>query len=61
MKSKNYIRQASYLRNSIAYDHVFRSTFVKRFCFLVFFSFFQKLNFQVAKGIKGQKTTQNDK
>ena len=61
MKNKNYIHHMSYLRNSVAYNHGFWGTFVK-LCYLqVFFSFFQKLIFQVVRGVKGQKKVQNDK
>ena len=61
MKNKNYIHHMLYLRNSVAYNHGFWGTFVK-LCYLqVFFSFFQKLIFQVVRGVKGQKKVQNDK
>ena len=43
MKNNNCICHTTYLRNSIAYDHVFWSTCVKWWYFQAFFKFFWKL------------------
>ena len=61
----NYIRYVLYLRNSIAYDHDIWYTCVKWwylvFLFCFFFHFLKILIFGVVRGLKGQRTVQNDK
>ena len=75
MKNKNYIRHVPYLRNSVAYDHDFWYTWVKWWYLQAFFSFFSTFWFFGLlgrgwgwggggggwRGVKGQKTIQNDK
>ena len=53
MKNNNYIRHIPYLRNSIAYYHNFRHTFVKWWYLQIFLSFFRNFH------LKGQKIAQN--
>ena len=57
----NYTPHASYLRNSIAYDHEFWHTVVKWWYLQVFFSFFWNFDFWGCLGVKGQKMAQNEK
>ena len=58
----NYIRYVPYLRNSIAYDHDFCGTCVKRWYLQgFFFQFFKIFIFWVVRVVKGQKKVQNDK
>ena len=56
MKNKNYIRHATYLRNSIAYYHDFWYT-----CIKWYLHSFKILFFRIVSAVKGQKITQNDK
>ena len=61
-KNKNDICYTPYLRNSIAHDHDFWFTRVKWWYLQdFFFQFFKMLIFHVVRGVKGQKTVQNDK
>ena len=57
----NSIHHAPYLRNSIAYDHVFWYTCVKWWYLQIFFQFFKILTFWVVSGVKGQKMAQIEK
>ena len=60
MKNENYIRHASYFRNSIAYDNNF-GTLMYNDIHRRLFSFFQNFDFfGVVSGVKGQKMAQND-
>ena len=61
MKNDNHIRQAPYPRNTIACDHDFWYTCVKRLYLHAFFSFFQNFGFWAVSGVKYQKMAQYDK
>ena len=62
MKNNNYICHASYLRNSIGYDHDFWYTFVKWWYLEGFFSFFWNFFiFWAVRRVKGQKIAQKMK
>ena len=62
MKNNNYICHASYLRNSIGYDHDFWYTCVKWWYLEGFFSFFWNFFiFWAVRRVKGQKIAQKMK
>ena len=61
MKNNKCIRYAPYLRNSIAWDHEFGTHVWNDDITKCFFQFFKILIFRVVRGVKGQKTVQNDK
>ena len=64
MKNKNCICHTSYLRNSVAYDHMtmgFVTLPQNDDMSWGFFSFFQNFDFRVARRVKGQKMVQNEK
>ena len=55
--TKNFVCYTPYLKNHISYDcHLWKACI--KWCF---FHFFKSLIFWVRRGVKGQKTVQNDK
>ena len=56
--TKNYVCRAPYLKNHTSYDFHLWYTCVK---YGQFFHFFKILIFWIVRGVKGQKTVQNDK
>ena len=58
---KKTVTLVTHHRNSIAFNHNFWNTYVKRWYLQAFFCLFGRLIFGFVRGVKGQKISQNEK